>query len=279
MSRAGGYGVFIVSVALCLAGWLTLLNLEAGASDNERGDLAHLLQMMPPDGPAARYGNVALRNRSSRKGMAPVLFPHWLHRAKYSCRVCHLELDFSMPRGGSGISRGGNLAGRHCGACHDGRMAFSVRQEDRHCDRCHVKDLKTLDKKFMAFAETMPRKKFGDTIDWVKALEEGIINPKQSLYNEVEKMDVPDTLRKVLILGAGRSETIFSHEKHMEWLDCANCHPQIFNIKKKGTEAFSMDKNLYGWFCGTCHLRVSLPMSDCSGCHPGIRSGARGPSM
>jgi c(7)-type cytochrome triheme protein len=51
-------------------------------------------------------------------------------------------------------------------------------------------------------------------------------------------------------------------------MDCSNCHPDIFSIKKKGTGDFSMDKNIFGNFCGACHMTVAFPMNDCKRCHP-----------
>ena len=53
-------------------------------------------------------------------------------------------------------------------------------------------------------------------------------------------------------------------------MDCAVCHPDIFNIKEKGTPYFSMETNIDGMFCGTCHMRVAFPMNDCRRCHPGM---------
>lgn len=261
---------------LCLIFALVCINSDRVMAGG-REEFARLLNMMPPDGRPERYGNVALRNRSTKKGMAPVVFPHWSHRAEYTCRVCHLELDFSMPRGGSGITRGGNLAGRHCGACHNGKIAFSVRFEDKHCGRCHVDNFKEMDEKFEEFAAKMPKTKFGNKIDWSKALEKGLIKPKNSLYEDDLPMSLPEALKKPFKQGTSspRSSVLFEHTKHVPWLDCSNCHPYIFNIKKKGTESFSMDKNLYGFFCGTCHLRVSFPMTDCNRCHPQMKSGRR----
>lgn len=251
---------------------------QAGA-ETDRAEFAKVLKMMPSDGPAERYGNVAMRNRSTRKGMAPVIFPHWLHRSKYTCKVCHVDLGFSMVKGGSGITRGANLSGRFCGACHDGQIAFSVKyDQQKYCERCHLENFNKLDERFKEFTKDFPKAEYGNKIDWVKALEDGIIKPKTSFYSEETFLELPKNLEQPLWLGTSspRSKTIFSHKTHVAWSDCSGCHPEIFNIKKKGTESFSMDKNLYGWFCGTCHVRVSFPMTDCNRCHPNIKSGGVG---
>jgi len=251
---------------------------EAGPAF-DRDDFGSLLRMMPPNGPPEHYGNVIMRDRAVAKGMAPVVFSHWSHRTRYTCKVCHVELGFGMPRGTSGISRGGNLAGRHCGACHNGTIAFSVRYEQpKHCDRCHQADTKGQDDAFKKLAARLPRTSSGNRIDWVEALNRGLINPKTALLDTEPAMGLPAALEKPLHLGTSepRSAAIFAHRTHVDRLDCANCHPDIFNIQQKGTVAFSMDKNMYGWFCGTCHLRVAFPMTDCHRCHPGMKSGNRG---
>jgi len=38
------------------------------------------------------YGKVVMNNFSEKANMAPVVFDHWLHRAKYTCRLCHVDL-------------------------------------------------------------------------------------------------------------------------------------------------------------------------------------------
>jgi c(7)-type cytochrome triheme protein len=70
---------------------------------------------------------------------------------------------------------------------------------------------------------------------------------------------------------SGIPPAIFPHKAHVAWLDCANCHPDIFNIEKKTTKHFSMALNLEGRFCGACHLTVAFPLQDCTRCHPAIK--------
>jgi c(7)-type cytochrome triheme protein len=125
---------------------------------------------------------------------------------------------------------------------------------------------------FEKFAATMPQSAFGNGIDWAKGLREGKITPQNTLKPEQTVMTLPDKLRQPLKLGttSPRSDVIFSHEEHFAGLDCSSCHPDIFNIKKKGTQQFSMEANLYGSFCGACHMMVAFPLSDCRRCHPSM---------
>ena len=87
-------------------------------------------------------------------------------------------------------------------------------------------------------------------------------------------MQLPEKLRLPMKLGtaAPRSDVTFSHEDHFSELDCSSCHPDIFNIKKRGTVDFSMDNNIFGNYCGVCHMRVAFPMNDCKRCHPRMSS-------
>ena len=259
---------FYYAAALAILGVL----LVGGAGEAiERWELGKVIQAMPPNGPFWKYGNVVMRRKSARAGMPPVVFPHWSHRARYTCRVCHLELGFSMHSGDSGITREQYLEGRFCGACHDGKTAFTVQNGDpAQCGRCHMKDTRDLEQRFARFAASLPMTSFGNSIDWTEALRSGLITPVNSIRTEAFSMPFPEKLRAPIKLGttSPRSDVTFSHEDHFAELDCSSCHPDIFNIKKKGTEAFTMESNMYGNFCGACHLRVAFPMNDCRRCHP-----------
>jgi c(7)-type cytochrome triheme protein len=65
-------------------------------------------------------------------GMGKVTFNHDAHGAMFSCDRCHPEV-FPMKRGGSGMTMAPMYQGKLCGACHNGRMAFS----SQDCTKCH----------------------------------------------------------------------------------------------------------------------------------------------
>ncbi|HEY5523176.1 MAG TPA: c(7)-type cytochrome triheme domain-containing protein [Desulfuromonadaceae bacterium] len=249
---------------------LAVLLCSGTGQAGDRGEFGKVLQAMPPNGPFWKYGNVIMRRKSVKAGMAPVVFPHWSHRAQYTCRVCHLELEFSMRSGDTGVTRAQYLAGKYCGACHDGKTAFSVRDGDSsQCGKCHMKDTRALGERFEKFAEKLPLSSFGNGIDWAEALRNGQIAPANSIRSKLFTMQFPEKLKAPIKLGTSspRSDVAFSHEDHFAELDCSSCHPDIFNIKKKGTEAFTMERNIYGNFCGVCHMLVAFPMNDCRRCH------------
>ena len=82
---------------------------------------------------ASALGDIVYLRPGSTEKLAAAYFPHWVHRASYTCYACHDEL-FAMQRGANPtmaiIARG-----ESCGACHNGKTAFGVDA----CHRCHVR--------------------------------------------------------------------------------------------------------------------------------------------
>ena len=81
----------------------------------------------------AEYADVVLNKYSDKEGVRPVIFPHWFHRIRFQCRVCHEELGFEMRVGANKVTMEGIIDGKFCGACHNGEIAWSV----DNCDLCH----------------------------------------------------------------------------------------------------------------------------------------------
>ena len=82
---------------------------------------------------AAEYGDVVLNKHSEKEGMRPVIFPHWFHRIRFRCKVCHDELGFKMRAGANDVQMVDIANGKFCGMCHNGGIAWGA---DR-CDLCH----------------------------------------------------------------------------------------------------------------------------------------------
>jgi c(7)-type cytochrome triheme protein len=81
----------------------------------------------------AEYGDVVINNHSDAAGVRPVVFPHWFHRVRFRCKVCHSDLGFKFQAGGNEINMVKIIDGQFCGACHNGTVAWSV----ENCDLCH----------------------------------------------------------------------------------------------------------------------------------------------
>jgi c(7)-type cytochrome triheme protein len=81
----------------------------------------------------AEYADVVINKNSEQNGMRPVVFPHWFHRIRFRCKVCHHELGFEMRAGSNDIKMSDIVDGKFCGMCHNGDIAWSV----ENCDLCH----------------------------------------------------------------------------------------------------------------------------------------------
>jgi len=81
----------------------------------------------------SEYADVVLNQLSDKNDVRPVIFPHWFHRIRFRCKVCHSELGFEMRVGSNNISMGGIIDGQYCGMCHNDEVAWSVDK----CDLCH----------------------------------------------------------------------------------------------------------------------------------------------
>lgn len=223
----------------------------------------------------AEYGTVVMDNYSTAAGVAPVLFQHWLHRAKYTCRLCHVDLGFAMVAGETGVREEDNRYGLYCGACHDGREAFAVEERKRggktkqNCDRCHSvgQDVEP-EHRFYDFVAGFPKARFGNRVDWLKAEEQGLIALKDELAGVTiarKPLDVPLETR-IEVKVREMPNVLFSHQKHAVWNGCELCHPQIFGVKKAST-VYEMQDIFDGKYCGACHGKVAFTNLDCQLCH------------
>jgi len=81
----------------------------------------------------AEYADVVLNQRSEKEGVRPVIFPHWFHRIRFRCKVCHDELGFKMRAGANDVRMVDIANGKFCGMCHNGQVAWGAER----CDLCH----------------------------------------------------------------------------------------------------------------------------------------------
>lgn len=82
----------------------------------------------------AEYGDIVMNNSSEASKVEPVVFPHWFHRIRYTCKACHSDLGIKFKAGASQINMVKIMDGQYCGACHDGNIAWSTES----CDLCHT---------------------------------------------------------------------------------------------------------------------------------------------
>ena len=258
-------GAALVTILVMSAALACMSDTSTERLSGTKFDFVWKYEKLPPP---SQYGNVLISRLTRSSTHPPVAFSHWVHRQYYTCRVCHFELNFAMKTNTSEITEARNRKGDYCGACHNGKVAFGI--NDSTCRSCHTGKINAAEDRF-ALLKDFPKARYGDEINWVKALKKGLITPKQSLLNP-DYASIP--FEKILRLEPEwrmiKTRAIFPHQKHTDWLDCADCHPDIFNIQRKGTKHFRMDYINNGMFCGVCHLTVAFPVQDCKRCHPDL---------
>jgi len=225
------------------------------------------------------YGRVVMDSFSTKAHVAPVVFDHWVHRMRYTCRLCHVDLGFTMRAGETGVREADNRHGLYCGACHNGKEAFGWERQERkglttqrvkQCDRCHsVGKLVTPKQELYAVTKRMPKSAYGNHIDWLAAEAKGLIHLKDALPG-ITRVRKPIRYAGEVTLHAREfdmPEIIFSHTKHAVWNGCEMCHPDIFGVERGATK-FTMQEVFDGRYCGACHGKVSFPVDfDCRLCH------------
>ena len=76
----------------------------------------------------AEYGDIVLGKKMEsmeKAGVKPVMFPHWFHRIRFKCKVCHEDI-FILQRGANDINMNAIISGEFCGKCHNGFLHGSL---------------------------------------------------------------------------------------------------------------------------------------------------------
>jgi len=118
---------------------------------------------------------------------------------------------------------------------------------------------------------TLPPDTAGNQVLWMRALDEGHIQPRTNILPETK---VNLRLTDVLLKNTGEMPMVrFPHRQHTAWLDCSNCHDQLFG-RVAGATKNNMFLILQGEKCGLCHGAVSFPLTECQRCHSVPRDSA-----
>lgn len=83
----------------------------------------------------AEFADILMNSKTESMEKAqvkPVVFPHWFHRIRFKCKVCHEDI-FILRAGANDIDMRKIMQGEFCGKCHNGLIAW----EPLYCDRCH----------------------------------------------------------------------------------------------------------------------------------------------
>ncbi|MFC1684212.1 c(7)-type cytochrome triheme domain-containing protein [Pseudomonadota bacterium] len=215
-------------------------------------------------------------------GLAPVIYPHWVHRIWFECKVCHQDI-FVMQRWRNDISHKKFKQGEQCAKCHNGDIAFGIEDE---CDRCHIAgtpeaarlhnaklvdhdNINNVAKRLGASWNSsrltdgeIPVDKHG-FIDWLNLKKNKIFEPLHSLDKEYTP-EIRDN--KIFFESKSKIKNVlFDHQIHSSWIKCTSCHPEVFKEDLKNN--IKMVKMSKGKFCGRCHGKVSFTFADCLRCH------------
>ncbi|MCF6283553.1 MAG: hypothetical protein L3J28_15355 [Candidatus Polarisedimenticolaceae bacterium] len=234
-------------------------------------------------------GNFVMKRNAAamaEKGVAPVLYPHWMHRIYYECKVCHTSI-FEIKRWSNNISHAEFDKGELCAKCHDGEQSFATNDEAT-CGRCHIAGQpgaerllkpENIDHEAIQasanrigaewWPENLPEGKLPldrfRMIDWLALKRENVFRPLVSLDQNYK-----EETRDNRILFVGKTDSVdnvlFDHRIHSDWIGCSTCHPAIF-ADKLGGNRIRMMEMAQGRFCGHCHGRVSFTFADCKRCH------------
>jgi c(7)-type cytochrome triheme protein len=102
-------------------------------------------------------------------------------------------------------------------------------------------------------------------VDWVAAVDFGVIRPLDSLDAKAKVLE-PMDFNVVFHVKGDLPDVVYPHYGHTLWLDCKNCHPNIF-VMRAGANRVTMDGIARGEFCGRCHGKVAFSLADCNRCH------------
>jgi c(7)-type cytochrome triheme protein len=110
----------------------------------------------------------------------------------------------------------------------------------------------------------LPADAAGNKVNWVNALREGYVEPRTNIQPET-KVNLRET--ELIMKNTGSANYVrFPHLAHTEWLDCSNCHDQLF-AREVGKTPMTMLMILSGEYCGRCHGAVAFPLTECNRCH------------
>ncbi|MBI3398896.1 MAG: cytochrome c3 family protein [Deltaproteobacteria bacterium] len=235
-------------------------------------------------------GNFILSVRKEEmavRGLSPVLYPHWIHRAFFRCKVCHEDI-FIMKRGANDISQAKIQEGKQCGACHNGAISFNANAQE-NCVRCHIvgkPDAKPLvdlsyynPNKFKEIAsrvgsewkpENMPGGKLPldkmGFVNWVELDKIKAFGPRTAINGSQDTEGVRETSILFETSSTFLKNVLFSHKIHSTWVKCSLCHPNVFK-PELGANMIKMIEMKDGKSCGRCHGKVAFTYSDCLRCH------------
>jgi c(7)-type cytochrome triheme protein len=210
-------------------------------------------------------------------------FSHSFHLGMYKCDDCHNKV-FTTGAQRKSYSMAQMEKGKSCGACHDGKTAFTVA---KNCDRCHpVKEIQfTADARFPHLRHI----EMYSCSDCHNAFFTPDQNNRRYLMTEMEKDrscgachdgylafsvkgdcgSCHKSTKEISFEVKETGPTPFSHKFHTGLYQCSECHYGIFPTGKD-KKRHTMAQMESGASCGTCHdgKTAFSVKGTCDKCHP-----------
>lgn len=217
------------------------------------------------------------------KATGPTHFSHKKHLSSTpDCNSCHPALFAAGPN--KRVTMSEMYQGKSCGACHDGKKAFTI----RNCSSCHpVKDLKftigsvgTVAFSHAKHADTLSCDKCHTKL-YPTARTKGRVSMAEmykgkscgACHDGKQTFDIkscgschPTSDQKYSIKGAGN--VLFKHSSHTGLYGCDKCHPKLYPTGKSKSKV-SMKAMEKGKSCGACHNgKTAFTVAEnCATCH------------
>ncbi|MBC7963909.1 MAG: cytochrome c3 family protein [Steroidobacteraceae bacterium] len=217
------------------------------------------------------------------KATGPTHFSHKKHLSSTpDCNSCHPALFVAGPN--KRVTMAEMYKGKSCGACHDSKKAFSI----RNCSSCHpVKDLKfatsgagivgfshakhaegnSCDKCHTRLYATTRSKSRVSMAQMYKGKSCGACHDGKNAF-DIKKCGSchSTTDQKYIIKGAGNVQ--FKHSSHTGLYGCDKCHPKLYPTGQSKSKV-SMKAMEKGKSCGACHNgKAAFTVAEnCATCH------------
>jgi c(7)-type cytochrome triheme protein len=227
---------------------------------------------------------VELRTRTVGK----VIFNHTKHGTHgIECSECHPKIFKRGDKRRSPVSMKQMEKGRSCGACHNGKKAFSVTGD---CITCHTGavDITFKDKnvgniifQHSAHLEMYSCKECHPVLFkarrgamWtMKEMENGkscgaCHNGDTAFSVTGDCVTCHAGADDILFEDEDGGNVTFPHAAHIEMFGCRECHPDLFVAKRDANKA-TMEEMESGKSCGACHDGEGAfgVAEDCESCH------------
>lgn len=231
--------------------------------------------------------------RFSFKNASAVVFSHDTHLAKNKdCKTCHSAIfnlskkrTYSMAEMEKGLS---------CGACHNGKKAFSVATE-KDCSKCHRGTPSAITYRISAGNAVFSHDSHvnGKGLGCKSCHKGGPIRRGVSMA-EMEKGKSCGSCHngKTAFTAAANcgschrglatktlkykskpvNDAVFSHDFHVQAYKCGDCHTKKYDYRQ-GSRKATMADMAKGKSCGSCHdgKTAFASTGDCNKCHVGYK--------